>query len=509
MRKKSITFLLLSFFLIFSVGQQSSYLLIVQSYKAANLNNMLTITASWSKPIVISDDTTGWNDDVSKNPDIAIDGDGNVHVVWQDDTDGEWGADTEIMYANHTGAGWSNITVISDDLTGWNDGASEFPSIAIDTDGNVHVVWRDVTDGEWGTDWEIMYVNQTDAGWSNATVISDDVTGWNNNTSWYPRIAIDHFKNVHVVWEDSTDGEWGTDTEIMYVNYNGAGWSNATVISDDVTGWNNQSSSNPSITFDGIGNIHVVWEDSTDGEWGIDTEIMYTKYTGAGWSNATVISDDATGWNDDVSKNPDIAIDGDGNVHVVWQDDTDGEWGSDYEIMYVNYTVFGWSNATVISDDATGWNDGWSAAPDIVIDSDGNVHVVWCDDTDGEWGIDYEIMYAHYIAADWSNATVISDDTTGWNDDWSIYPDIAIDSDGNLYVVWEDWTDGAWGTDYEIMYSKKSASLTDDNDQPINLIILPVSDFSIDLLSPLGIGIIGIAVATAVIISTVIMKKSK
>ncbi|NVM04730.1 MAG: hypothetical protein HWN67_20590 [Candidatus Helarchaeota archaeon] len=172
--------------------------------------------------------------------------------------------------------------------------------------------------------------------WANATVISDDPTGWNNGDSWYPAIAIDSAGNVHVVWEDWTIGEWGTDIEIMYANYTAMGWSNATVISDDATGWNTETSYDPDIAIDGDGNVHVVWYDDTDsvGEWGTDLEIMYANRTGAGWSNATVISDDATGWNDGSSLYPDIAIDGNGNVHVVWGDATNGEWGSDSEIMY-------------------------------------------------------------------------------------------------------------------------------------------------------------------------------
>jgi len=102
------------------------------------------------------------------------------------------------------------------------------------------VVWYDGTAGPWGTDYEIMYVNySSSAGWSNATVISDGFEGtyWNDGSSYYPSIAVDNSGNVHVVWEDDTAGPWGTDYEIMYVNYSSsAGWSNATVISDGFGG---------------------------------------------------------------------------------------------------------------------------------------------------------------------------------------------------------------------------------------------------------------------------------
>jgi hypothetical protein len=267
-----------------------------------------------------------------------------------------------------------------------------------------------------------------------------------------------------VVWKDDTEGWWGggaiTDEEIMYCNYTAAtGWSNATVISDDSSSWNNENSQNPSIAVDNLDNLHVVWYDNTNGIWGTDAEIMYCNYTSAtGWSNATVMSDDSSGWNDGNSYNPEIAIDTGNNLHVVWKDDTEGWWGggaSDEEIMYCNYTSgTGWSNATVISDDSSNWNNDWSSISTIVVDSMDNLHVVWHDFTDGWWGTDTEIMYCKYTSSTgWSNATIISDDSSGWNDGNSLRPAIDIDSSDNIHFVWHDHTNGTWGIDYEIMYT--------------------------------------------------------
>jgi len=97
---------------------------------------------------------------------------------------------------------------------------------------------------------------------------------------------------------------------------------------------------------------------------------MYCNYTGAsGWSNATVISDDATLWNNDTSQNPSLQADSYETIHVVWTDTTNGEWGTDMEIMYCNYTsTSGWSNATIASDDENAWNDGNNVFPVLVLD---------------------------------------------------------------------------------------------------------------------------------------------
>jgi hypothetical protein len=362
---------------------------------------------------------------------------------------------------------YENATVISDgyDNIYWNSANSEDPRIAVDGNNKIHVVWQDGTDGVWGTDYEIMYVSHTtNFGWSNVSVISDGYNGvyWNDGYSADPAIAIDSQNVIHVVFEDGTDGQWGVDYEIMYVYYSEtSGWSNITVISDGYSGayWNDGNSYEPSIAVDNEDNLHVVWYDYTDGVWGTDTEIMYAKYTqGVGWSNVTIISDGYNGiyWNEDGSFYPKILSEN-GNLHVVWYDFTDGVWGSDSEIMYAKYTQgVGWSNVTIISDGYSGsyWNDGSSAYPSIAY-SEEKIHVVWEDETDGVWGTDYEIMYASYTTiSGWSNITVVSDGFNGtyWNDGHSYSPDIITDYNGNVHIIWADYTDGFWGTDAEIMY---------------------------------------------------------
>ena len=102
MKKKSIVFKLISLFLIFSIGLQSSNFLGVQPYIATNVNKKIIIASSWSKATVISDDSTFWNDGYGENPNLAVDNDGKIHVAWSDDTDGEWGTDYEIMYVKYT-----------------------------------------------------------------------------------------------------------------------------------------------------------------------------------------------------------------------------------------------------------------------------------------------------------------------------------------------------------------------------------------------------------------------
>lgn len=53
----------------------------------------------------------------------------------------------------------------------------------------------------------------------NASIISDDATDWNNDSSTFPAIAVDNTRTVHAVWEDLTDDIWGTDIEVMVTSF--------------------------------------------------------------------------------------------------------------------------------------------------------------------------------------------------------------------------------------------------------------------------------------------------
>lgn len=404
----------------------------------------------------------------------------------------------------------TNISIISDGYAGsyWNNGKSYSPSIAIDSQEILHIVWTDETSGIWGggsSDSEIMYAKfSPESGLlSNVSVVSDgyESSYWNDGVSYYPKIAVDFQNELHIVWSDDSSGKWkagSLDDEIMYVKTTSGVFSNITIISDGYAGLykNEGASMSPCIDIDKFGHIHVAWMDYSDNidSWGSDTEIMFSLYTQkTGWSYPKVISDGYKGfyWNNGSSSSPDIAVDSQGNTYVVWSDDTNSSrtWGTDNEIMIAKHVSGeGWSNVTVISEfKGNYWNDDDSYGPSIAIDVYDNIHVVWWDETNNfdSWGSDTEIMYSLYTPkTDWSYPIVISDGYDGsyWNDGYSGYPAIVSDNEENLHVVWYDYSEGPWrnsALDYEIFYATiynpidatnmlGSFSLTTDADIPDN-----------------------------------------
>ena len=343
------------------------------------------VPSGWGTPTVVSTESTL----DSYFPSLAVDGDGNVHVAWQDLTNySSAGTDTDIFYKyrNATSGAWSNTEVVSTEST-WN---SQSPTLALDGAGNVHVAWFDYTNyGGSGDDRDIFYKyrNATSGAWSITEVVSTEST----LDSYYHSLAVDGAGNVHVAWDDPTNyNSSGTDTDIFYKYRDATSgtWSITEVVSTESTG----TSSSPSLVVDVAGNVHVTWDDPTNyGSSGADRDIFY-KYrnaTSGTWSITEVVSTESTLG----SYSPSLVVDGAWDVHIAWYDYTNyGGCGTDTDLFYKRYTnaTCTWGTTIVVSTEST----GSSTSPSLVVDGAGNVHVAWPDTTNyTSSGTDADIFY--------------------------------------------------------------------------------------------------------------------
>tara|TARA_B100001996_G_scaffold182027_2_gene139080 strand:- start:3456 stop:8462 length:5007 start_codon:yes stop_codon:yes gene_type:complete len=128
-----------------------------------------------------------------------------------------------------------------------------------------------------------------------------------------------------------------------------------------------------------------------------------------------------------------VAADSEGNVHVVWS--------RNFQHLY--YSMISPRGETLI--DATQvTNSGLHKIyhPDMVIDEDDKLHIVWADHS-GQHKIMYTALNPFNTAMD---GTVSDDGTLSAIDDTIIaqhvndrdWPAIDVDSKGNLHIVWQD-----------------------------------------------------------------------
>jgi len=247
---------------------------------------------SWGTDTRLTNNTaTSWY------PSVAVSG-LVVHVVWQDYRDGNF----EIYYKRSANGGvsWGADTRLSN-----NSAFSEFPSVAV-SGLVVHVVWHDNRDGNY----EIYYKRSTDGGvsWGTETRLT-------NNSAWsgYSSVAISS-SAVHVAWQDERDG----NLEIYYKRSTdgGVSWGTDTRLTN-----NSARSWDPSLAVSGPV-VHLIWADERNG----NLEIYYKRSTdgGVSWGTDTRLTNNfADSWH------PSVAVSG-SVVHVIWEDSRDGNW----EIYY-------------------------------------------------------------------------------------------------------------------------------------------------------------------------------
>jgi hypothetical protein len=279
-----------------------------------------------------------WNAGNSEDPAIAIDTNNHIHVVWGDETPGNY----EIYYKKSTDGGASWITK----KLSYNLGDSKKPSIAIDSNNHIHVVWGDETPGNY----EIYYKKSTNGG---ASWTTKRLT-YNSGDSSSPVIAIDSNNHIHVVWGDYSP----SNNEIYYKKSTNGGtsWTVKRIT------YNSGGSFFPAIAINTSNHIHVAWMDDTPGNW----EIYYKRSTNSG---ASWITKKLT-YNSARSVNPAIAINSNNHIYVLWADATPGTLQLYYKKSTNNGTSWTVRRLTYTYDNT-------SDNPAIAIDSNKHIHVVW------------------------------------------------------------------------------------------------------------------------------------
>ncbi|MCD4820006.1 MAG: T9SS type A sorting domain-containing protein [Candidatus Cloacimonetes bacterium] len=474
-----------------------------------------TVDIGWDENYTNVSNTSGNGSYATMDPCSIIDSENNIHLVWKDSQTGT----REIFYKKCTDGIWDDSpTNISNQTT-----ASGRPSISIDAIDNLYVAWENKTDGvyydvvykkyekETNTWSDMVNLSETDnidsrhpicplikndylyTIWTegenmpfsvminsihlvesdnivvaqssqstaternNARLIVEDQNGilhvvYYNNGIYYcsssdngqswtdppifitemgrnPSMALDSNNLLHLVYKKGD----ANANDIVHRTYNG-NWSTE----DDVHNDAGTTVSRPVIAIDNENNLHCVWQrhgfSSTP-----NSEIWYKKYSsGSGWTGLTNVSSTYG-----ASEYPTLSIDNNNNIYTFWKDS--GEViDNDKMVLFRKYTDgIGWDENYTNVSNTTGNGDYATMDPCSIVDSENNIHLVWKDSESGT----KEIYYKKCTDGIWDNSPANISNLSST----SGRPSISIDAVDNLYVVWENITDGVH---YDVVYKK-------------------------------------------------------
>lgn len=307
-------------------------------------NRYTASTGTWGTEELIESNNVG----NTVSPQIAVDGNGNAIVVWQQSD----GID-ESIYANRYTAStdsWGTAELIESG----NNGQAVQAQIAFDSAGNAIAVWRQSVGAN-----SNIYSNRytLGTGWGGAELVA---TGDADNAT-RPQIAMDSNGNAIAVWRELS--ALGAKVSVYASRYTAStdSWGTEELLESSDDG----HAFDPQIAIDDDGNGVAVW-------WQFDSanirHIYTNRYTpGAGWGTEERIES-----SDDENANyPQIAIDDEGNVIAVWsQSDS-----ANSNLLYANrYTANtgSWGTEAPI-----GNGNGNVIQAQIAIDGDGNAMAVW------------------------------------------------------------------------------------------------------------------------------------
>ncbi|MEW6049813.1 MAG: T9SS type A sorting domain-containing protein [Candidatus Zixiibacteriota bacterium] len=247
-------------------------------------------------------------DSLKENPDIALAPWGDGVVVWADYRNRNWD-----IYGQRISANGALLGVnfrVNDDLATAQQHA---PRVAVSPDGWFVVTWYDNRSGN-----DDIYAQRFDSSGTrfgpNIRVSSDGT----NARQAFPDVAADAMGHFTMVWTDWRNGVYPANPDIYARKYD-------TILtplySDRKVNFdvNARPQRDPSIAADRMGNVAILWADSTSSSWDIVGQMIDVD----GVVRETNFRANSSG--DSAQLQPDVALDG-RYRYAVWTDRRSGQY---------------------------------------------------------------------------------------------------------------------------------------------------------------------------------------
>lgn len=350
----------------------------------------------------------------------------------------------------------------------FNEATSDSPNILIDAEDNLHLIWSDTRNdpdpGDTSYIYEIFYKKFDSTG----SVIVDD-TRLTDATSidtepyrWYitaATVALDSEGDIHLAYMDFTKNKYAgiyINVEIYYMKLAGdldtggepADRSDLVLIDEQRISQGGAHSGSPDIAVDSEDNVHIVWYDHRSAWY--NWEIYYEKLSNDG---TVLIDDKRLTYNLGYCAGPELAVDSEDNLHVAFKSyDWDSKLNYIYYLKMTNDGTFLVDPKEIVSEGKISPRPYGKGYPLIVADSEDNIHMTWHDERDGT---DNEVYYQKFD----SEGDEIMEEplrltfNSGDSSIQAFLPvqSFAIDDNDRLYFGWRDNTPGYYQLNIAIM----------------------------------------------------------
>jgi hypothetical protein len=297
--------------------------------------------------------------------------------------------------------------------------------------------------------WVVWQDNRNDDGDIYYSVSHDQGSNWDPPASVYtgtgtqllPRI-VPHGQSgyLYAVWEDERDD----DGDIYISRYNpdvDLAWSTPVKVSDVITPTEQR---NPNLTVDADGNVYVVWEELREND---DGEIYFSRWISGTWGTGTwsansMVSDPAMDW----ANAPDIVAGPGGVLFAAWYERVPtGPATYDFQIVVARSVDSGdtWSRSVVRRLSNASASNASYRNPAIGVDLLGKVYVAWIHSPDQQAATS-SVLFS--LSPDggghWTEPRVLSRQPRN-KVDISTVPGLVTGFDGEVVVAWSDYRDGS------------------------------------------------------------------
>lgn len=359
----------------------------------------------------------------SQRPQIAVDAQGNINLVWLDSTPGI----LSVFFSHSTNSGATFSTPVN--LSNNPGGSALFPQVAVDSNGNIFVAWFDSNSGNPS----IFIRRSVDGGATFSAAISQTAV------RWPIFIAVDAFNRINVVW--AANDSAGVP-QVVFSSSANAGMSlSAPLTISSATGGVSTSSLGSSLpgymALDANGYIHVTWIEVPSPQGPANILFGRSADGGATFSAPKQVVS---------SGSPQIGIagltvDGSGSIHVLWA----SLEGNVYN-AYLNRSSD--SGATFAAENFQTGYTGFYPFAGMAADSRGGVNLIW--NSSGQNPL-LNFARSKDEGANFATKTIAGGD---YSDPGA--PSILTDAGGNIDVVWAQG--GGPSTPGGMMFARSSDS---------------------------------------------------